>query len=289
MKSFSLSVMYVLVAVSAFLFLPHAASAMKVTVSPSSVTLPENGGSQVYTVQLDEPIIAESGDAFATISITSTDTRVVTSPQVINFDATDWFNTKTFTVTTIGDFIHNTQNEVTLSFSTFSNSEYYNGHRTSATITLVDDDSAGGAVLLFGCKIPTATNYNPNGGILADDTTCVFAKAGDCAPGAAFSSVTGARCPNNSPSTAAKFTFQKNLKKGMDDADVLQLQKFLNTYGSPVAVSGTASLGNEVTTFGQKTFAALVQYQKSHGILPATGYFGPTTRAHVNAILEKEN
>jgi hypothetical protein len=281
--------MYVLVAVSAFLFLPHAAFAMKVTVSPSSVTLPENGGSQVYTILLDEPIIAESGDAFATISITSSDDRAVASPQVINYDATDWFHSKTFTVTTVGDFIHNTENRVTLRLSTYSNSEYYNGYQTSAVITLVDDDSAGGTVLLFGCKIPTATNYNPNGGILADDTTCVFAKVGDCAPGAAFSSVTGARCANNSPSTAAKFTFQKNLKKGMDDGDVLQLQKFLNTHGSPIAASGNASPGNEVTTFGAKTVVALAQYQKAHGILPATGYFGPTTRAYVNAIIEKEN
>jgi hypothetical protein len=44
-----------------------------------------------------------------------------------------------------------------------------------------------------------------------------------------------------------------------------------------------AAPGNETTSFGAKTWVALVAFQKANGIVPASGYFGPITRGWVNS------
>jgi peptidoglycan hydrolase-like protein with peptidoglycan-binding domain len=88
-----------------------------------------------------------------------------------------------------------------------------------------------------------------------------------------------------SPTTPSPFaSFTKNLKVGMTDSEVLSLQKFLNTNGFTITSSGAGSIGNETTTFGRMTANALAKFQKAHGITPASGYFGPTTRAYVNTF-----
>jgi peptidoglycan hydrolase-like protein with peptidoglycan-binding domain len=51
-----------------------------------------------------------------------------------------------------------------------------------------------------------------------------------------------------------------------------------------VSISGYAgSLGYETQYFGRNTQMALAKFQKSVGIAPAVGFFGPITRAYVNA------
>jgi peptidoglycan hydrolase-like protein with peptidoglycan-binding domain len=62
---------------------------------------------------------------------------------------------------------------------------------------------------------------------------------------------------------------------------VLALQKYLNAHGYTVATSGPGSVGNETTTFGPATKAALIKFQKANNITPASGYFGPLTRAAI--------
>jgi peptidoglycan hydrolase-like protein with peptidoglycan-binding domain len=78
-------------------------------------------------------------------------------------------------------------------------------------------------------------------------------------------------------------TFTRNLYLGSQGEDVRQLQVYLNAHGFTVAASGPGSPGNETTRFGWATQAALAAFQKSVGITPASGYFGPTTRAYVNS------
>ncbi len=87
----------------------------------------------------------------------------------------------------------------------------------------------------------------------------------------------------NTQPSAAKFVFTQTLKLGSGSEEVLQLQKYLNTHGFPIATSGMGSAGNEVTTFGAKTAAALIKFQKANKIAPAIGYFGPLTRSFVNS------
>ena len=85
-----------------------------------------------------------------------------------------------------------------------------------------------------------------------------------------------------SVTSAAVRVFKANLTTGSLGSEVKMLQEFLNAKGYTVAVSGAGSSGNETTRFGPATKAALMKYQKARGIT-ATGYFGPLSRAAVNA------
>ena len=80
-------------------------------------------------------------------------------------------------------------------------------------------------------------------------------------------------------STSVIFTM--NLSLGAINPEVLELQQYLNTHGFIISASGSGSPGNETDTFGNLTKASLAKFQKANG-LPATGYFGPMTRAVVN-------
>lgn len=83
--------------------------------------------------------------------------------------------------------------------------------------------------------------------------------------------------------SAAVHVFQANLTVGSLGSEVKALQEYLNAHGYMVTNSGAGSSGNETTTFGAATRAALVKYQQAKGITPAAGYFGAKTRASINA------
>ncbi len=117
-----------------------------------------------------------------------------------------------------------------------------------------------------GCKDPAATNYNRFSSHRAD--LCVYNTT-------ATSSFVG---------PAPVTVFARNLEMGMLGKDVKELQQFLNTLGVTVAHTGPGSAGNETEKFGAATKAALMQFQKDHGITPASGYLGPITRAYIAAM-----
>ncbi len=95
-----------------------------------------------------------------------------------------------------------------------------------------------------------------------------------------------AKIPSESISQVPVFIFIKNLKFGMIDPDVLELQKFLNTHGYPVSLTGPGSIGFETNMFGAKTRATLIAFQKANNITPAIGFFGPITRGVINSMLK---
>lgn len=78
------------------------------------------------------------------------------------------------------------------------------------------------------------------------------------------------------------YSFAKALSLGSISNDVLMLQKFLNSTDTPIG-----NYGKETTYFGTATQKALANFQKKWGILPAIGYFGPTTMAKVNSFCMK--
>jgi peptidoglycan hydrolase-like protein with peptidoglycan-binding domain len=82
--------------------------------------------------------------------------------------------------------------------------------------------------------------------------------------------------------TAGNFVFARNLSAGVVNADVKELQKYLNAHGFVVSKAGAGSTGRETTKFGAATLAALIKFQQANQIKPAAGYFGPLTRAFVN-------
>lgn len=77
------------------------------------------------------------------------------------------------------------------------------------------------------------------------------------------------------------FSPKRNLHAGVSGEDVRGLQKYLNTKGFPVSLSGVGSSGNETAYFGGKTKAALAKFQKSAGVSPSVGFLGPLTRAYI--------
>jgi hypothetical protein len=85
-------------------------------------------------------------------------------------------------------------------------------------------------------------------------------------------------------SISQKFIFNKNLKQRMTDIDVIELQKFLNTHGYPVSLSGPGSKGFETEKFGPLTKMAVIKFQKTNNIKPAYGLFWTVTRSIVNKI-----
>ena len=78
--------------------------------------------------------------------------------------------------------------------------------------------------------------------------------------------------------SASSYNFTRNMTVGTVGEDVRDLQRYLNSHGFVVSVSGPGSPGNETAMFGGATRAALARLQAANGISPAIGYFGPVTR-----------
>lgn len=94
--------------------------------------------------------------------------------------------------------------------------------------------------------------------------------------------------PNHTEAVA----LSRNLQIGDQGNDVLELQKFLNTFAeSKISVSGPGSPGNETGYFGQLTKLAVIRYQEKffneillpHGLVKGTGFVGESTRKQMLA------
>jgi len=84
------------------------------------------------------------------------------------------------------------------------------------------------------------------------------------------------------PPSASQFT--RNLNIGSTGEDVKALQQYLNAVGFKIVGSGPGSLGNETNLFGSLTRTALAKWQAANGVSPASGYFGPLTRAKITSV-----
>ena len=74
-------------------------------------------------------------------------------------------------------------------------------------------------------------------------------------------------------------TLHRDLERGMEGNDVLQLQQFLVGLG----FMSQADMNTGPGYFGMRTKNAVKQFQASHGV-PPTGYVGPLTRAAISAV-----
>jgi peptidoglycan hydrolase-like protein with peptidoglycan-binding domain len=87
--------------------------------------------------------------------------------------------------------------------------------------------------------------------------------------------------PNASNQNSSAKLFARDLELSIQGEDVRALQKFLNSKGFTIATQGAGSMGNETMYFGPATRQALIKFQLANNITPATGYFGPLTKAKV--------
>lgn len=90
---------------------------------------------------------------------------------------------------------------------------------------------------------------------------------------------------NETPKIEKKINFTKDLKFGMKNSSVKELQKTLNSLGYIVSKSGAGAKGKETDYFGQATKLALINFQKNNNIQPAVGYFGKVSRAKLNSLI----
>jgi len=86
----------------------------------------------------------------------------------------------------------------------------------------------------------------------------------------------------SSPS-ASPNVFTRNLGLWDYGADVQALQQFLISQASGPAAAKLKAHGTS-QVFGYLTYNALVEFQKVADITPASGYFGPKTRAYIISL-----
>lgn len=86
------------------------------------------------------------------------------------------------------------------------------------------------------------------------------------------------------PPVSTAYSFTSDLTLGSQGSGVKALQVYLNNHGYTVAPSGSGSPSHESSYFGPATKAALMKFQKDHGIT-ATGFFGPKTRTAIEAAI----
>ncbi len=95
------------------------------------------------------------------------------------------------------------------------------------------------------------------------------------------------------PLAASAYTWSTNLKLGSTGADVMELQKFLNTdTATKIASSGAGSPGSETSYFGGLTKAAVIKFQNKYasevltplGLTVGTGNFFAASRAKMNTL-----
>ncbi|MFA5842008.1 MAG: hypothetical protein WC835_03570, partial [Candidatus Paceibacterota bacterium] len=93
---------------------------------------------------------------------------------------------------------------------------------------------------------------------------------------------------------ADTYNFTRTLKLGMSGADVMQLQKLLNSSSdTQVSSTGAGSPGNETSYFGAKTKASVIKWQNKNasailtpvGLTYGTGFFGSSSRAFANGVV----
>lgn len=83
---------------------------------------------------------------------------------------------------------------------------------------------------------------------------------------------------------AASCDFSRNLDIGVDGEDVRCLQRYLNGSGFTIAAMGPGAPGGETSLFRELTRQAVARWQASNGISPASGFFGPLSRAKYEAL-----
>lgn len=127
--------------------------------------------------------------------------------------------------------------------------------------------SSGGG-FIYGCKDPTALNYNYFSA--SEPSLCKYSVTPTANSSSQSSAVHTLAIP------VAFFT-TRILKLNMIGADIKALQIYLNTHSYIISKTGAGSLNHENTYFGLKTKAAVILFQKTNG-LAADGIVGPRTK-----------
>ncbi len=151
----------------------------------------------------------------------------------------------------------------------------------TANFALNPPTRSGGGLIHYGCKDPHASNYE------------IFAASNPSL--CTYNTITTTTSTSSlqvqplgiSATTSISLTIPtRDLKKGMSGKDVMLLQNYLVAQDTGPAAKVFAQHGAN-NYFGKFTQAALIEFQKAYGILPATGYYGPKTRKYIKDHVDK--
>lgn len=119
------------------------AGAAKVNIASPSFGLTE-GGSRVVQVTLEQPIINPGVDpGFVTMTLAPADpTRISLSTASLTWQANEWFQARTVTVTAVADGVHNATDTVVVNGVVTTNAPFYAGVTAAMTVTIADLDPA---------------------------------------------------------------------------------------------------------------------------------------------------
>jgi hypothetical protein len=256
------------------------------TVNVNGTTTATSTGSGTST----PPVITLNGSSTMDVLLNSTftdpgATAVDSASTSIPVTATGTVNTAaTGTYTIVYSAIDS--NNLTASTTRTVNVNATSTATTTPPVVAPSEGGAGGPNGVPGCRDKTALNYDPTA---LYDGPCTYAATTSGGGGSSSSSgglVLGASTSTvdlSGSSTATttvpvyvyvtpKYNFGRDLKFGIRSGDVLELQKIL-------IASGYLTINVPTNYFGTLTKNALKKWQKANGISPASGFFGPISRA----------
>jgi hypothetical protein len=221
------------------------------------------------------PVISNIGSSKTTTSATITWTTNENSTSVVNYGRSASYgsvsNSSSLT----------TSHSVTLSGLSSGTTYHYkvsssdaSGNNTdSSDYTFTTSSSGGGGSSGGGSNNTTTVTNNATTSIsdlLAQFNMLISQPT----------AISNTQVVNNQPISS----FVRDLYVGSSGNDVLFLQKYLNSNGYIIAVSGPGSVGNESTYFGNLTKNALTKWQLQNGIIPASGNLDLLTRNKINSL-----
>ena len=105
-----------------------------VTVSPTAVTVEENGGTDSFTV-----VLTSEPTANVTIAVSSSDTGAATvSPMSLTFTSSNWSSPRTVTVTGVNDPLGNADHSATITHLVSSSGGYDGVTAADVAVTVID-------------------------------------------------------------------------------------------------------------------------------------------------------
>jgi hypothetical protein len=248
-------------------------------------------GSYVYDLKAlsDNSTVITSFDNPLTVTLSYTSSDVIgmneSSLKIYRWDGSVWTALTNCSVdTNLKTVTCNTNH-----FSVFS----LFGQVVQTPQTSSGGGGGSGSSIIYGCTDRFALNYQTS--VMSNPALCkypikqnIIAVISGCKD---LNALNYDSLATNSDISLCKYStikksiesnFTRDLKLGAEGPDVKLLQEYLNSHGFIIAKSGAGSKGKEVEKFGPATKSALTRFQKSKGITPANGYFGPKTREFMN-------
>jgi len=148
----------------------------------------------------------------------------------------------------------------------------------SAPVVSNSNRIISGGIAAQICTDPKALNYQSSFGV-SNPATCKYSNA--VTPTASNTIASSGSSTSSALSSQTILSITRTLKYGTKGADVLLLQKYLNTHSYVITQTGAGSLGHETASFGLLTKKAVQKFQKDHGLTP-DGVVGSKTRALMN-------